>query len=619
MRTLVAAVLVLGALAAALLGWGLSGWAAVEQERTTLEAEARVAARSHARAVADLAAARLEALRHAESARPYFHYQNLFHDPRGSDEAVVPSPLAAGPDDPQILGHFQLATSAAGGQPRVSMPTLNDDVPELVAADRRDVDLALRARLGVRAPALLALAPPAMSVADVDATQVASTEPVRIRTRPPATSAQTIELSPAQYAQNIAPNEVYQQTRGAQRSQVVPPRPPAAAPVAHTARTTERTALRTTTATTTTITITVPPLSWATLTDADGAADAVALRRVELPDATLVQGFMVDLAELRAALADAGGAEDERVDHPSTLVARAEVPPGEPVIELPLRDLPWVVPIEEDAYLARIAPTVAALRPAFARRFVPIAVLAALCGALVVVLVARAERLARTRAQFAAAAAHELRTPLAGLQLYGDMLAGGLGDPGKAATYAGRIAEDAARLGRVVANVLGFSQLERGNLSVRPRDGDLAAAVRATVERLRPALARTGAELALVAPAPVPARFDEDAVDRVVANLVDNAEKYGRAGADRRVVVTVVATAAGPTVEVRDHGPGVPPVAARRLFRPFSRGGDADAPSGLGLGLSLSRALARAMGGELGHRPAPGGGAAFTLRLPPAA
>ena len=67
-------------------------------------------------------------------------------------------------------------------------------------------------------------------------------------------------------------------------------------------------------------------------------------------------------------------------------------------------------------------------------RFALVGLLAIVAGVLAVMLVARAERLARERSQFAAAAAHELRTPLAGLQLYGDMLADGLGDPGEAAS-----------------------------------------------------------------------------------------------------------------------------------------------------------------------------------------
>jgi signal transduction histidine kinase len=240
--------------------------------------------------------------------------------------------------------------------------------------------------------------------------------------------------------------------------------------------------------------------------------------------------------------------------------------------------------------------------------------LTALAASLVVVLVVRAERLARERSQFAAAAAHELRTPLAGLQLYGDMLADGLGDPAKARDYARRMSEEASRLGRVVSNVLGFSQLERGNLSVDAQVGGLGEALCELAERAQPALDRAGAVLDLAVEPELRARFDRDALARIVGNLLDNAEKYARTAEDR--TITLATRDLGDLIEVvvTDHGPGV--AAKTDLFQPFSRGVSGDGPAGLGLGLALSQSLARAMGGDLVYRPAPGQGATFVLRLP---
>ncbi len=230
-------------------------------------------------------------------------------------------------------------------------------------------------------------------------------------------------------------------------------------------------------------------------------------------------------------------------------------------------------------------------------------------------LVARAEKLARERSQFAAAAAHELRTPLAGLQLYGDMLAEGLGDPAKQRDYARRMSEEASRLGRVVSNVLGFSQLERGNLSVDPKVARLDEQLRILCERAEPALDRAGAALSLDVAPELTAKFDRDALARIVGNLLDNAEKYGRDAEDRTIGLSARAAGAGIEVVVTDHGPGIAPQARAKLFRPFTRGVSADGPAGLGLGLALSQSLARAMGGDLEYRATAGGGAAFVLRL----
>jgi signal transduction histidine kinase len=71
-------------------------------------------------------------------------------------------------------------------------------------------------------------------------------------------------------------------------------------------------------------------------------------------------------------------------------------------------------------------------------------------------------------------------------------------------------------------------------------------------------------------------------------------------------------------LSVRDHGPGVPPPVARRIFRPFERGArdETDAVRGLGLGLALSRGLARDLGGDLTLEAPPDGGACFVLTLP---
>jgi len=250
-------------------------------------------------------------------------------------------------------------------------------------------------------------------------------------------------------------------------------------------------------------------------------------------------------------------------------------------------------------------------------KFVPVALLAIVCGLLVVGVTARSERLAQERARFAAAAAHELRTPLAGIQLYGDMLADELGDPAKHKDYAHRISVEAARLGRVVANVMGVSQLERGALAVRPELGDAVAAVADAIERARPGLERAGATVELVAPAAATARLDRDAVARIVGNLLDNAEKYARGAADRTITVSVAEVAGAVEIAVRDRGPGLPAALRRGRFQAFRRAAGDDAPPGLGLGLALSGALATAMGGGLLPRTV-SPGAELVLRLPTA-
>jgi signal transduction histidine kinase len=346
--------------------------------------------------------------------------------------------------------------------------------------------------------------------------------------------------------------------------------------------------------------IQVSAFEWRTL-PFRGEPSLVAVRGLQTPNGPLAQGFVIDRATLTSTLATHAGDAVARLETGDDGGA-AEIAPG------------WHVAVSANPRaLAQAAADASQVATAFLLRFVIVGVIAVLAAMFVVMLVARAERLARERSQFAAAAAHELRTPLAGLQLYGDMLADGLGDPAKLRDYARRMSEEASRLGRVVSNVLGFSQLERGNLSVDAQPGALADALRELAERAEPALDRAGAALELDVPPELRARFDRDALARVIGNLLDNAEKYARGAADR--TITLAAREAGDAVEVTvaDRGPGV--AAKTSLFRPFARGVTGDGPAGLGLGLALSRSLARAMGGELDHRAADGGGAEFVLRL----
>ena len=90
-----------------------------------------------------------------------------------------------------------------------------------------------------------------------------------------------------------------------------------------------------------------------------------------------------------------------------------------------------------------------------------------LAGVCLVVLIRRSERLAEERSRFAAAAAHELRTPLAGIRLHGEMLALSLGNPSRVTEYAGRITDEAERLTRLVSNVFNYTQVDQKRLRIQ--------------------------------------------------------------------------------------------------------------------------------------------------------
>ena len=347
----------------------------------------------------------------------------------------------------------------------------------------------------------------------------------------------------------------------------------------------------------------VGPFRWATV-PIDSQPGLVAVRKVTTPGAVLGQGFVVARDKVNEALE--GGA------FPALLR------PGEPVHDtaaaLPIEGARWHIAVDASEAIAVADARAREIHRRFGRSYLAGTAAALLLGCCVVGLVWQAERLAGQRSRFAAAAAHELRTPLAGIRLYGEMLAEGLGDPANTGTYTRRIATEADRLGRVVNNVLGYSRLERGLVSAHPKPGDLGLAVREIVTQLRPALEDRGARVELSVSAETPeAWFDRDAVAQILQNLLDNAEKYTRESADRTVHVSVAPAADRIALTVRDHGPGVPAAVRRGLFRPFARQNSPDAPAGLGLGLAIVESLARAQQARVSFREPEGGGSAFTV------
>jgi signal transduction histidine kinase len=133
---------------------------------------------------------------------------------------------------------------------------------------------------------------------------------------------------------------------------------------------------------------------------------------------------------------------------------------------------------------------------------------------------------------------------------------------------------------------------------------------------MRPALEETGMQIESEIPDEVQAVFDDDALSRILQNLMDNAEKYSREHEDRRLGVSVQEEQGLARVTISDGGPGVVRQKHQQIFKPFKRNADEDGPAGLGLGLALAQSLARQQGGDLRIQDSPFGGASFVLELP---
>jgi two-component system sensor histidine kinase KdpD len=225
---------------------------------------------------------------------------------------------------------------------------------------------------------------------------------------------------------------------------------------------------------------------------------------------------------------------------------------------------------------------------------------------------ARVQELAqidRVRSALLGAVGHDLRTPLAGIKAAISSLRQPdlAWDPDDEAELLATVEESTDRLSDLVENLLSLSRLQAGALSVTPRPVPMDAVVAQALMHTP-----TGATTVEVdVPDNLPLAYaDPGLLERVVANLVDNAAKASP-------VVRLSGRDAGGRIELRivDRGPGIPAADRDRIFTPFQRLDD-HATDGLGLGLAIARGFTEAMDGTITPSDTPGGGLTMTITLP---
>jgi two-component system, OmpR family, sensor kinase len=205
-------------------------------------------------------------------------------------------------------------------------------------------------------------------------------------------------------------------------------------------------------------------------------------------------------------------------------------------------------------------------------------------------------------------AAHELRTPLAAVQLQLELLSDRL--EGENADIAGAALFSTQRVARIVEQLLAVSRLDAGHERL-PGPVDLADVVLDVADELE-CLTRGHRLITCVDEATVIGVRDD--LHRLVLNLVDNALSHTPPGTVIEVIVRAGRGVA--TVVVQDNGPGIPEGLSGCVFERFVRG-PADGSEGSGLGLSIVREVARAHGGKVAlERPPHGSGTRFVVRLP---
>ncbi|HWB22266.1 MAG TPA: ATP-binding protein [Gaiellaceae bacterium] len=213
------------------------------------------------------------------------------------------------------------------------------------------------------------------------------------------------------------------------------------------------------------------------------------------------------------------------------------------------------------------------------------------------------------------AVSHDLRSPLMAISTS----AGALARPDLTIDDAGRaellatILDASDRLDRLVDNLLDLSRLQAGAAEPEQQLWEIDELIVQALDELGEEGNRVEVTFSESSPS---VRVDAHQIQRVLANLIENAIKYSQAGEPVRVQVT--GTPAEAMIRVIDHGPGVPVEERERIFEPFHRGMPRGDVGGAGLGLAIARGFAEANGGQLWVESRSGQGATFVLSLPTA-
>jgi two-component system phosphate regulon sensor histidine kinase PhoR len=228
----------------------------------------------------------------------------------------------------------------------------------------------------------------------------------------------------------------------------------------------------------------------------------------------------------------------------------------------------------------------------------------------------------RMRADFVANASHELRTPLATLSGFIETLQGPARDDAEASDrFLAIMRQQAERMRRLIDDLLSLSRLEMRAHRMPEGRVDLVAILREVLDTMAPLADELSVKFMLDAPdEPVEVTGERDELMQVFENLIENGLKYGGSGERLDIAISAGSAGAGPgpSVTIRDYGPGIAPEYLPRLTERFYRV-DAEASGekqGTGLGLAIVKHILTHHRAELGFDSEPDAGMTVTVTFP---
>jgi signal transduction histidine kinase len=230
---------------------------------------------------------------------------------------------------------------------------------------------------------------------------------------------------------------------------------------------------------------------------------------------------------------------------------------------------------------------------------------------------ARELRVAEMKSSFVSSVSHDLKTPLALIQLFAETLElGRLKNTDRAQEYYRIINSEARKLTRLINNLLDFSKIEAGLRSYKKQPVDLTGLTRGVLESLQSQFQHNQFTVTARLGGEVPVVIDSEAAVQALENLISNAMKYSPE--HREITVGVDREGGYGVVRVTDRGIGVPARLQSKIFRKFYRiQTDAGSgPQGTGLGLAIVDHVMRGHAGFVRVDSEPGRGSTFTLHFP---
>jgi signal transduction histidine kinase len=231
--------------------------------------------------------------------------------------------------------------------------------------------------------------------------------------------------------------------------------------------------------------------------------------------------------------------------------------------------------------------------------------------------VQREARLALLRSQFVSSVSHELKTPIATIRAYAELIDMGRVPASEISGYSKTILGETERLSRLVQGVLAFSKTEQGKRLYRFQSISLEDMVRSAAKAVHYPLEQGAFNLHLdIEPGLPRLNADGDAIEQAVVNLLDNAMKYS--GGGREIELSLRRDGNDAVICVRDRGIGIAPEEQSRIFEKFYRAPLADRRHvpGTGLGLALVDHVVKAHRGRVAVESDLGQGSTFSILLP---